>query len=1145
MSRVSRDIDHLVQLEFELWRAGRAAVAEPVPGGPPRQEPESSGALPKVVTPAGEAPFQNHVSKPACGDLAGLALSGGGIRSATFNLGVLQALARHGLLQHFHYLSTVSGGGYVGAFWTAWRQHRHAHHQASTSGLAYAQALSESAALFPMLDEGSGQEAPDVRHLREFSRFLSPRLGLFNFDTGRLVSALLNAMVPAIIASLAGTLLVLILLLGFPWWLLRFPAWVGAHMPSDQAGTLWARLAFPLAAYASMALLLWLCRQLMESVWRDGDETQDRSPLVSRLVLALAPAVWVTLLSVDHTASPVRLGAGMNALGIPWDPGNPLWRVAWYPPLAWFVTALLLAVVRPLLGPPHKTSTPTAVRTEIDRASSWLLFATGAWSAVAALWWGAHVLASTDNTLFRAVAGSGSALTVSGVLAWLLKKVSADRNQRSNTTAGLRISVQTLCYVAATVLIVGLMLLVLYASRHQSLAWLLLFVTVLVILALLTFDPNAFGLHAFYRERIARAYLGASNPTRTRGSDVLADDDMAMDARPWPPGPVHLVCCAANDLRPRNPMENLYRGAASAVLSPVGFSVGDHWYAWPPTREKDKPPFVPLLSSAVTASGAAFNSQMGAKSIELGPAASYLLGTLGLRLGLWIRHPRNLEDRRKFTWHTLPGLYFFSELLGYSRATANKVFLSDGGHFENLGLYELIRRHCRFIMISDCGADPARTFDDLGNAVRRVREDFGVEIRLDLSPLRSPEGRYSSQAMVAGEIVYPQGDTGTLLVFKPTLTGDEPPDVTNYAARRLAFPQETTGDQFYDAAQWEAYRQLGLFSVENALRRCEANTLSPDAAVLSKLFARAGKEWAARPTDFRDRARRIADRLQAIDEALSRSASTTLRSQVYPELRATTPPGAPAAAALLNETDLAESLLLVRKALVAFEEIFLTERLAQHFELPLYLGTTNYIARWAYAPLTQLWWPVIRAHCSEGFRRFMEERFNLAVPLGALTAIPMADAKGAIDLTQERPDRVDRESWRPNFAFVLQQPVSADAAPRLRVVVGGVMWREASPRVVEWDASDFVIAPALWGMKMGDQFLEQTVQRLGADGLADACQVRIAPRAHATYTDRNVGSYLPAFYRSHGFVDAIQGVTATGPAGAEGQGSLVLRREVR
>lgn len=203
--------------------------------------------------------------------------------------------------------------------------------------------------------------------------------------------------------------------------------------------------------------------------------------------------------------------------------------------------------------------------------------------------------------------------------------------------------------------------------------------------------------------------------------------------------------------------------------------------------------------------------------MEWGPAVTFLLTAFNLRLGLWLPHPSQWYRKRSpRPW--LPGWPFFQELFSFSQAGGPRVHLSDGGHFENVSVYELVRRHCRYILACDCGADPDVAFDDFSNAVRRVREDFGVEIVVDLAPLRPGADGLAAQPMVAGDIHYPDGDIGVLLVLKPTLTGNEPVDILQYKRRNSAFPQETTGDQFYDAAQWESYRRLGQHAVHSAFR---------------------------------------------------------------------------------------------------------------------------------------------------------------------------------------------------------------------------------------------------------------------------------------------------------------------------------------
>jgi hypothetical protein len=166
--------------------------------------------------------------------------------------------------------------------------------------------------------------------------------------------------------------------------------------------------------------------------------------------------------------------------------------------------------------------------------------------------------------------------------------------------------------------------------------------------------------------------------------------------------------------------------------------------------------------------------------------------------------------------------------------------LSDGGHFENTAAYELLRRRAALIVCSDNGADPEYRFNDVQSLVRRARIDLGAEIEFldepglarfveelkqgghDAEPyfgtieqLRDAEKRADRCALVA-RVRYAQDATATalaraalLIVIKPTVTGFAPLDVRLYARAQPAFPQQPTGDQFFDEGQWESYRKLG------------------------------------------------------------------------------------------------------------------------------------------------------------------------------------------------------------------------------------------------------------------------------------------------------------------------------------------------
>ena len=231
------------------------------------------------------------------------------------------------------------------------------------------------------------------------------------------------------------------------------------------------------------------------------------------------------------------------------------------------------------------------------------------------------------------------------------------------------------------------------------------------------------------------------------------------------------------------------------------------------------------IGTAATASGAAASSNMGYYTTS--PVISLLLTLFNVRLGLWLGNP---GPHGSDTYHLgSPRLSFapvLSEAFGLTDDTNGYVYLTDGGHFENLALYEMVLRRCHFIVVSDGAQDGDFRFGDLGNAVRKIRIDFGVPIEFTDMPIyaKSPppeEGagtywaiariRYSCVDTVWDETqqkAVPAPD-GMLLYIKPTLYGDEPRDVLEYKKSFPAFPHQSTGDQFFDEPQFESYRMLG------------------------------------------------------------------------------------------------------------------------------------------------------------------------------------------------------------------------------------------------------------------------------------------------------------------------------------------------
>ena len=376
-------------------------------------------------------------------------------------------------------------------------------------------------------------------------------------------------------------------------------------------------------------------------------------------------------------------------------------------------------------------------------------------------------------------------------------------------------------------------------------------------------DINLFSLHNFYRFRLTRCYLGATRarerqPQPFTGFDEQDDlllHELYGEAAPsgerkWQ-RPYQIINTALNIVQGQA-LEWQQRKAASFVYTPLlsGFEL-------PPAGEADSDQLLRKETSAVGAprqvarerdiaargcyrptarsmedgvrlgsalaiSGAAASPNMGYHS---SPALAFLLTVFNVRLGRWCGNPtdpRAWEDNG-------PGVaakYLYDELVGNTTSTARYVYLSDGGHFENLGIYELVRRRCRFILASDAGQDANLQFEDLGNAIRKCQADFGIPIDIDVRPIRlRGDTKRSEWHCAVGAIRYDLRDTdampGVLLYLKPSLVGDEPTDILQYAAVEPTFPHQSTGDQWFDESQFESYRKLGYHIGKCALAKAK------------------------------------------------------------------------------------------------------------------------------------------------------------------------------------------------------------------------------------------------------------------------------------------------------------------------------------
>ncbi|HEX6041377.1 hypothetical protein [Longimicrobium sp.] len=1092
------------------------------PPSPP--EPFSALVERELGTPAGTGDRWIHETSRG---LAGIALSGGGIRSATFNLGLLQGLERLGLTGAFDYLSTVSGGGYIGGFWTRWR--------ARTAMDANGKPVSPPPrnGSFPATDTRTGQqaEAEPIRHLREFSNFLTPRLGLLTVDTGRAVVAAVSAILPSLVAALS--LIVLVLL-----------AWAtGARLLlGDQA--LWTLRSLPWATASLLTFTGVLLVALLAA---------ERMTPAELRVKAGVPYAAAVALSVVATGGAWGWITGTGVLRGFWNysqrlplvlygDGADRWGPLFLPSAALAAGALALVAVRVLMSRFRRIKPESPLRTSLDRAQSRLWLFAAVWAVVAALWC-LGVLA-TGNVFRTDLPAAGplaaAATALAALFARVQKAISSPSSAKPSGQMMTRLKPllpQLLSYAVIGLIVVTLVAGLVMLGRPALYAWgegrdwvsaagrlglVTLGAVLVTVLALLLFNPNEVGLHAFYKGRLVRAYLGASCEPPNRSTGDVADDDPFLDALPAGDRPFHLVCCAANDLSNGGEIAGLNRGATSAVLSRAGISAGADWAEWGEDRNRRH---VPTLGAAMTASGAAFNSLMGAKSIQFGPAVRFLAAALGLRLGLWIAHPRRIRAGqppapatrvqvgavpvvsdagrmakagaassaflarvREVLRPLFVGAPFYRELLGLARADGPTVHLSDGGHFENMAIYELVRRHCMFILASDCGQDGTVAFDDLGNLVRKVREDFAVDIRIDLAPLRpDPATGLARQHMVAGDIHYPNGDTGVLLLFKPTLVGSEPADVTQYRTRNPAFPHESTGDQFYDEAQWESYRRLGEHAATEAFARIAAGLAAPAKDDRAELFGRARFEWLPLPDGHADRADDVSERIAELNALLRQDDCRGLLEEVQIELAglpADAPPaGEPTARRRARRArEQAAALDAVRHALRTLEELYTAESLERTYSHPVHLGLVNYFARWANARTVRAWWPVLRTLHAPPFVRFVERLYGLGggAPPARVTTAFDADGYAALCWLNQHGAPADARKRR-----VIAYALEVDG----RALQAGLLPCDVSAKRVAWEARDFYVAPGLWGVGLGTDFVAR---------LRDAAQLPLADAAAGT-----------------------------------------------
>ncbi len=612
--------------------------------------------------------------------------------------------------------------------------------------------------------------------------------------------------------------------------------------------------------------------------------------------------------------------------------------------------------------------------------------------------------------------------------------------------------------------------------KHASIAaivGLLVGSGILFTMARRLIDVNLFSLHAMYANRLTRAYLGASraredwprrwqgrhDPRVEAGAPGLSKPEGTASPRPRDPNPVtgfdpeddldlntlkvgeaeagrtyhgpHLLINATLNLVGGAELAWRDRKGESFTLSPLYCGAKSLGYS--PT---DWAGSALTLGRAVAISGAAVDPNMS--FYQSGPLTA-LLTIFNARLGYWIENPGKADWAARSPRF---GSLLFTEFFGRTNRKGDYVHISDGGHFENMGVYELIRRRCRYIVAVDAGDDLDPSDDNLATLIRLCRIDFGVRIKIDTEPLAvSGPDNLSRTHVVIGRIHYDDVDQGelpgVLVYLRASLTGDEPPDIQKYARKEPAFPHQPTDlKQDFDEEQFESYRCLGdhiarevfhepVAVVADLIRgRSAADPVHAPAThkeYIPRLFSATQLRWAEPPKQVDEASQPISTGWDAlVRDLMTMPALDRLGRELYPELPPTdgrTPDIDPAS------RDRAE-LFAISRMLDAAEAAWLSLGARRFSSSPIHRGRLNAFRRWSSTRAFRLSWPTLRGERSAEFVRFCESELHAstslptAIRLIAAAAHDSPESRGIAELANEFArewpgeigDRIDLDS---------------------------------------------------------------------------------------------------------------------------------------